>query len=340
MLVNKGEPSATKEYAGSGLYAARDTLPEKARSNAINIMSLYARALQEAQDRQLAMSAKASGQTSADGAAVCGSMSSGAVPVSTGDPEYDRKIREAIEYYNSCFDFSNQDDFENFQDISGLGEMSDSEKYAVIYRKYQHCFGENFLEGKAADLCVIPSEYDKFTPVTDRFQREVRAACGGYEGAKKARREALYSGCETHAQVRQAIIEKYVKNGNDRRLSRRNYFKMTDEMDNCGVGGGIGISLCSSSYMPDDLVEYLAHGSPRDNSSSPEYLDGYITESDIRDIRNSCGYLKANGIDSEDYLSALEQIISCISPEGNSRIREDIGRLSLPGYRDKIKKNY
>lgn len=305
------------ENAGNGLYAARTGLDPEAAKNAVSITELYAKAMEEASQRQQPEITEY----------IVADFSSLRYYPDTGDEAADRKAKEAIDYYNSCFDFTNSRDYEKLTAEEDFTGMTRAEKYAAIYEKYQHCYGENFLDGKAADLSHFPSEYDFWRPVLNRFDDEVTAACGGAKGAAEARREALYGDCGSDYEVREAIIDKYMKDSTDGRLTHRNYFKMVSEMDNCGVGGGISASLDQWTYFPQNYFDYLNYGNPRANNSSAEYLDSYITAGDIEDIRNSYRYMEISGCGNGDYPAALSQITSRITADKNYTLRNNINRL-------------
>lgn len=244
---------------------------------------------------------------------------------STGDENADKRIREALDYFGSCFDLTNSADYFYITAAEDLTGMTKTEKYAAIYQKYQHCYGENFLEGGAVDTCYIPSRYNVYNHILDSFHSEVEKACGK-NGAEKARRELLYGDCESDEEVRAAIIRKYMQDSPDGRLTHRNYFKMTYEMDLCGVGGGISRSLHNSAYVPQNIFEYLNHN-PRGNNSSAEFLDSYVTQTDIQDFYNSYSVISKYSFDTSSYLPALSQIISAITPDKNSTLKNTIDSL-------------
>lgn len=172
----------------------------------------------------------------------------------TGNSEWDKNIQSVLNYYSSCFDFTNSRDYEQFTAKEDFTGMSNACKYKAIYEKYQHCYGENFLEASAGDYGLIPFEYDVYSPVIRRFNEEVNEACGGEAEAVKARRDALYGEDLSDTEVRRAIIEKYVVNG---KITNRDYNKMTNEMDLCGVGGGIRNSNTQSDKIPVNIFDYL-----------------------------------------------------------------------------------
>ena len=239
----------------------------------------------------------------------------------TGDAKFDKKVQEAIAYYNSCFDFTNSGDFRDLTVAEDFTGMTKAEKYAAIYQKYQHCYGENFLEGNAADTWYIPSKYNVYKPIIDNFNQEIYAACGK-NGAEKARKEALYGDCKNDYEVREAIIQKYMQNSTDGRLTHRDYYKMTYEMDLCGVGGGICRSMHNETYV----THYLGDTALDDNTSE-KFLDSYITQTDIQDIINSYSIVSQYSFDTSSYFPALNQIISAITPDKNSTLKNTISSM-------------
>ncbi len=240
---------------------------------------------------------------------------------STGDAKYDKKIREAIAYYNSCFDFTNSADYYDLTAAEDFTGMTKTEKYNAIYEKYQHCYGEEFLMGKAADTYLIPSRYDVYRPIIQQFTNEL-VAVFGEKGLYKVRREALYGDCEDDYEVREAIIKKYMQNSPDGRLTHRDYYKMTYEMDLCGVGGGISESMHTSAYV----THYLGDTALDDNTSK-KFLDSYITQTDIQDIINSFSIVSQYPFDTSNYLPAINQIASAITVDKNSTLKNTIDSL-------------
>ncbi len=225
----------------------------------------------------------------------------------TGDPERDKNIRYAIDYYSSCFDFTNKWDYDKLTAEEDFIGMSNAEKYKAIYEKYQHCYGENFLEASAVDYELIPSDYDHWSKVIRQFKQEVNDACGGAENAEEARRDALYGEGLSNAEVRQAIIEKYVHDG---KITNRDFCKMTNEMDLCGVGGGINSSNSLTSRRPNNIFEYLReknHIAAREAT-----MDCYITELDIKSFIETYNHRCYLNNVLPEYGAALKQIVAAL----------------------------
>lgn len=242
---------------------------------------------------------------------------------STGDEAWDKKISDTLDYYSSCISFKNEKDYDELTAAEDFTGMTRTEKYLAIYQKYRHCYGENFLDADAVDGVYIPncSLYDPYSPVIRKFNKEVIEACGGEEKAAKARREALYGDCENDFEVREAIIKKYTSDNTGGKLTRREYYKIAREMDYCGVGGGIGNSLRSWSYVPKNVRE-IENGALNKNRVSSEYLDSYITPSDIEEIERSYDYLSRSFKADGDYFTALNQITSAFPVSKNTLMQQ------------------
>lgn len=262
---------------------------------------------------------------------------------STGDSERDENIRCAIDYYNSCFDFTNSRDYDRLTAEEDFTGMSNAEKYKAVYEKYQHCYGENFLEASAGDYDLIPSEYDFCTPIIRKFESEVNKVCGGEAKAQKARRDALYGENMSDTEVRQAIIDKYVVDG---KITNRDYNKMTNEMDLCGVGGGIRNSNTQFGKIPTNIFDYLReHGMGHvadeimksymtdreieayfsgyaqrakhiEPAYSDEYMDSYMTENDFNDLMTGYEHRVYMNNVTPQYGEALTQILGALYSSG------------------------
>jgi len=225
--------------------------------------------------------------------------------------EFDTATQYAIKYYNSCFDFTNEWDFDELTAGEDFTGMSNAEKYKAIYEKYQHCYGENFLEADAVDYYLIPTEYDHWTPVIHRFYDEVDAACGGDKNAREARKDALYGEDLSDKEVRQIIIDKYVHNGE---ITNRNYLKMTNEMDLCGIGGGIHTSNTFFGRGPSNVFDELRVLREWDPIEAREpTLDCNMTKSDFDDIVKHCHLGPSYCSSPAKYGDSLQQIIASLS---------------------------
>lgn len=308
--------------AGGGISVMHGSLTKEQRESAVSLMETYEEAVRKAEEKD----AKSAPIPEYAIAHFDFGVNAPTDIRATGDSKFDKKVREAIAYYNSCFDFTNSADFLPLMYAEDLTGLTNAEKYAAIYQRYQHCYGENFLEGNAADTWYIPPEYNVYKPVIDRFKKAVESVCGK-NGVEKARKEALYGDCENDTEVREAIIKKYMQDSPDGRITHRNYFKMTYEMDLCGVGGGISKSLRSEAYMPQNIFEFFKHN-PRGDNSSEEYLNSYVTRTDVQDFYNSYSYVdKCYSFDTSSYLPALNQITAAITADKNSDLRNTIDSL-------------
>lgn len=161
----------------------------------------------------------------------------------TGDPERDYQIQMGLNYNKTCYDGTNYWDYEKLTAEEDFTGMSAAEIYKAVYEKYQHCYGENFIDINAIKYVRPPHSEDSFAQFIERFDKEIGTAIGSsdYADIQKARREALYGDMDDY-DVRAAIIEKYA--GEDG-LTNSDLYKIAAEMDRCGVGGGAHSALCS-----------------------------------------------------------------------------------------------
>lgn len=240
----------------------------------------------------------------------------------TGDEKYDRKVNEALDYYESCFDCRNSHDYDELTAKEDFTGMTTAEKYLAVYKKYQHCYGENFLDGSAASLWAVPYDYDYYGHVLTKFYRETEDICGDNKAAMAARREALYGDCENDSEVRDAIIKKYMDGKPSNGITRRDYNKIVREMDMCGVGGGISNNLQEWAYIPKNI-----HNLSHESFSSAKYLDSYLTSTDIEDITRSYDYLRRCGSANDTYFTALSQITSKFGVAKNSSLMEQFNNI-------------
>lgn len=192
----------------------------------------------------------------------------------TGDPEQDKRLAAKYDYFDSCTDYTNAADYDELTANEDLTGLTVSEKYKAIFEKYQHCYGENFLEAGAIRYWA--------SPVVEKFNSELREKCGTDYGCEieKAHRELLY-GSTSKSEARQKILDKYTENGN---LTVRNLFKAVNEMCLCGAAnGGLGgiydtvLDRIESNtgnvdeYYKEDHIGLLI-----------SKLDNYITASDCQ----------------------------------------------------------
>lgn len=135
--------------------------------------------------------------------------------------------------------FSNARDYDKLTAEQDLTGMTKAEKYTVIYEKYQHCYGENFLQAFERSFTVPAAERDDYTRLQIKWNNELKAEFGSIENAEKARREALYGNADENT-VRNEIIGKYAQND---KLTFRDLYDMTYEMSLCGVDHGMSDAL-------------------------------------------------------------------------------------------------
>lgn len=225
---------------------------------------------------------------------------------STGNEEEDKKIKIALEYYDTCFDLKYSRDYDKLTAEEDFTGMTITEKYKAVYEKYQHCYGENFLEAWAVRYSVPSDVY--MERILHQFEQEIERVCGSptySEDVQKARREALY-GKVSNEEVRRIILDKY-KDGDN--LTMRNLFKAASEMSECGVGGS-GLhtvvvdrleSNCDSvdDYYKEDHF-YLRE------AKLDEYITPYQIRKMVRDL-NSYSYC---GHGSPELSAAVNQIIA------------------------------
>lgn len=158
----------------------------------------------------------------------------------TGDPDRDYQIQMGLNYNKTCYDGTNYWDYEKLTAEEDFTGMSAAEIYKAIYEKYQHCYGENFIDINAVPYIRPPQSEDFYGGLIDKFYNELETVVGDYSERKQARREALYGDMDDH-DVRAAIIEKYAADG----FTNADLYKIAAEMDRCGVGGGAHGALYS-----------------------------------------------------------------------------------------------
>lgn len=174
----------------------------------------------------------------------------------TGDHEHDYQLQMGLNYNMSCVDDTNLQDYDKLTAEEDFTGMSAAEIYKAIYEKYQHCYGENFIDINAVPYVSANGTVDTFRGLISRFQMDVKSAIGSsdYADVQEARREALYGDMDDY-EVRAAIMEKYAADG----FTNADLYKATAEMDRCGVGGGIHNVL--QSVLTKDRSQILYNSS-------------------------------------------------------------------------------
>lgn len=156
-------------------------------------------------------------------------------PYTTGNAEKDYLIHIGGKYRQSCWNGAHWTELDSLTKSADYTGMSDVEKYKAIYEKYQYCFGENFLDTEAIGFSRPPASDDSYRLTVLKFYDELKENFGSRAASMKVRCEALYGTTDKY-EVRQAIIDKYM---NDGEITLGNFYKMANEMYECGVGGDI-----------------------------------------------------------------------------------------------------
>ena len=175
----------------------------------------------------------------------------------TGDYAHDYDLKMGLNYNMSCVDDKNWRDYDRLTAEEDFTGMSAAEIYKAIYEKYQHCYGKNFIDINAVPYVTTPGAFDSFQGLISKFNMEIRSACGSDADIKEIRREALYGDMSDY-DVRAAIMEKYAADG----FTNADLYKVTAEMDRCGVGGGIHTPLqfVLTSDRSKVLYNYVTYG--------------------------------------------------------------------------------
>lgn len=224
----------------------------------------------------------------------------------TGDYGHDYQVQMGINYNRTCYDGTNRRDYDKLTAAEDFTGMSAAEIYKAIYEKYQHCYGENFLDINAIPYVVPPHSEDFYGGLLDSFYNELEVAIGGTSERQKACREALYGDMSDY-EIRAAIMEKYSFDGT---LTNSDLYKIAKAMDQCGVGGGIHNVL--SSVLTKDSSQIIYRSSLGIKTSVEEAcamyeemlaspLDTYMLEGIERQS-------KAMGWASAKLYSALDQL--------------------------------
>lgn len=187
-------------------------------------------------------------------------------PEPTGDPETDKILELLYDFYESCFDTTHSGEFLTLTRSLDLTGMTNAEKYKAIYEKYQYCYGENFLDIKALQYGGYSERglgRDPYWCVYLNFCHEIEQACGSKTEIEKARIEALYGEGLRPDQVCEKIVEKYYYEG----MTLRDLLKMTHEMWNCGLDGGV------SNLIDEIIINRIPFGA---DFSNFQYVDEKI----------------------------------------------------------------
>lgn len=149
--------------------------------------------------------------------------------------EYTPEQQMTLDNMAKYFDFTNSKDYKEMTANEDFTGMTDAEKYTTIYEKYQHCYGEKFLNAFALIHKVVPKDYNKYHQIIDRFDEEIEQACGSDADFEKLRAEALYGSDLNNYHIREKILDEYYHEG----MTIREFIDMAKEMSLCGVGAGL-----------------------------------------------------------------------------------------------------
>lgn len=196
--------------------------------------------------RRIAEKAKADGIELADISERKNPVYTCGVTSINGNPDHpeievmNKIVRLGMAYKKSCFDFTNAKDFDEItaqQMSDGFNELSDADKYRLIYEKFQHCYGENFIYADSIEY-IAPAEEDPYLDILRKFRNEIEETFGSMENTVNACREAYYGDMSDY-EIRQSIIESYSDGG----ITQHELFKIGEDMSQCGVGAGFLTAL-------------------------------------------------------------------------------------------------
>ena len=225
----------------------------------------------------------------------------------TGDEELDRIIQLGYDYRESCFDLTNRKDYEAMTAAEDFTGMTDAEIYKAIYEKYQHCYGKNFYEANAINYLSMNKEHT-YGDILRKFDDELSEVFGDAYSSRvmKARREALYGNMK-EADVRSAIMEKYIEDGN---ITLRNLFKALNEMDACGVGGEMMRGLNRPTNFGDGVDSIFNSLSQTDSIWAREAnMDKFVTPKLFQQLKSFCeSHVRTCGGNPQK-VAAINQII-------------------------------
>ncbi|MCH5194658.1 MAG: hypothetical protein J1F11_11910 [Oscillospiraceae bacterium] len=229
----------------------------------------------------------------------------------TGDEELDRIIQLGYDYRKSCFDLTNRKDYEAMTAAEDFTGMTDAEIYKAIYEKYQHCYGKNFYEANAINYLSMNKEHT-YGDILRKFDDELSEVFGDAYSSRvmKARREALYGNMK-EADVRSAIMEKYMEDGN---ITLRNLFKALNEMDACGVGGEMMRGLNRPTNFGDGVDSIFNSLSQTESIWAREAnMDKPVTPKLFQQLKSFCeSHVRTCGGDPQK-VAAINQIIEMCS---------------------------
>ncbi|MBQ8781348.1 MAG: hypothetical protein IJZ72_06735 [Oscillospiraceae bacterium] len=228
-----------------------------------------------------------------------------------GNPQHpeievmNKVVRLGMAYKKSCFDFTNVRDFDKItaqQTADGFDELSDSDKYRLIYEKYQHCYGENFIYADSVEY-IMPAEEDPYLDIIRKFRSELTEIFGSTEKIASVCREAYYGGMSDF-EIRQSIIEKYSEGG----ITQYELFKIGEDMAQCGVGAGLITAL---NPIGNPTIYHDPLSSEHYALIRERQLDELVTRSFMNDlISNYENRLLCGGYMPDDHLEVLCQVMA------------------------------
>lgn len=228
-----------------------------------------------------------------------------------GDPNHpeieimNRIVRLGMAYKKSCFDFTNANDFDEITEqyrLDGFDEMSDPEKYRLIYEKYQHCYGKNFIYADSIEY-IAPAEEDPYMDIIRKFRNEMKEVFGSTENMVKACREAYYEGMDDY-EIRQSVIDSYSDGG----ITQYELFMIAEDMSQCGVGAGL-LSALNPIGNPTIYHDPLSAEHPM--LIRERQLDRRVTKSFMDDlVLNYENRIMCGGYMPSEHLEVLGQIMS------------------------------
>ena len=244
-----------------------------------------------------------------------------------GDPNdpviaaQNRQINLGMKYKSSCFDFTNQRDYDLLTKSSDYTNMNNAEKYKAVYEKYQHCYGKNFLDALAITY-TSPMQNDPYMEICDKFETEIAKVCGLSDDyteranqMRQLRREALY-GEASDEQVRQLIMEKYPAMGE---ITFRDFYKMTNEMEMCGVGG----------HVNNWISEIFSSNASNSRDLREAMLDTKVSFEQLQSMQKSYNGRLSSGISMHpDFDIVLNQLMTEYRKNAKIISKEIIEKMS------------
>lgn len=231
---------------------------------------------------------------------------------SSGNPTYDRNVELGLDYKSSCFDFTNINDYNELTAKEDFTGMSEEEIYKAIYEKFQHCYGENFLDAEAIDYPSTPQACDDaYIQIIRKFENEVNSHCE--TGSRILRREALYEGM-SDSEIRDAVIKKYTFE--DGTMTLAGLHKAVNELDSIfsysskgGLDGGMRYMMSpfwGSGTTPFQEAQGFDFYATREFQINRPVSTSYLME--LSDRYNKTARFGGMGTAGADFYTVMEQI--------------------------------